>query len=143
VRAGLSAVLSDRMRGCSRRRRHIKRLNSKFLNRAAGPYWNRVRLLAENWYQRVPAEHRGDLSNRFRSKDTRSTRAAFWEIYLYEALLRHGYAVTVHTRCPAPKDPLTFLLRQTNRRSISKRSATSIGNAHLLGSGGAIGVQRN
>lgn len=55
----------------------------QFLNRTAGPFWDRVRDLAETWYQRIPSGERGDLRNRFRSKESISTLAAFWEIYLH------------------------------------------------------------
>ncbi|MPZ68791.1 MAG: hypothetical protein GEU71_04600 [Actinobacteria bacterium] len=52
--------------------------------------------MVDEWYQRIPVDERGDLKSRFQSKDSLSTHAAFWEIYLHEALLRHGFKVTVH-----------------------------------------------
>jgi len=81
----------------------------QFLNRAAGPFWDRVRLSTENWYQRMHPEGRGDLRNRFRSKDSLSTLAAYWEIYLHEALLRHGYDVTVHPEISGSERAPDFL----------------------------------
>lgn len=80
-----------------------------FLNRAAGPFWNRVRVLMESWFQRIPLEGRGDLRTRFRSRDKLSTYAAFWELYLHEALLRHGFRVTIHPALPTSDRSPDFL----------------------------------
>lgn len=81
----------------------------QFLNRVAGPFWDRVRDLSDDWYRRIPPEERGDLRNRFRSKDSVSTLAAYWEIYLHEALLRHGFNVTVHPQIAGSERSPDFL----------------------------------
>lgn len=81
----------------------------QFLNRVAGPFWDRVRNLAETWYQRIPTDQRGDLRNRFRSRESISTLAAFWEIYLHEALVRHGFDVTIHPELPNSERSPDFL----------------------------------
>jgi hypothetical protein len=83
--------------------------NFQFLNRIAGPFWERVRGLADLWYQRIPPSQGGDLRNRFRSKNSASTLAAFWEIYIHEALLRHGFDVTVHPKIPSSERSPDFL----------------------------------
>jgi hypothetical protein len=70
-----------------------------------------VRILTENWYQRIPPEERGDLRTRFRSRDSVSTLAAFWEIYLHEALLRHGFDVVVHPEIPGSERSPDFLAK--------------------------------
>ena len=81
----------------------------QFLNRVVGPFWDRVRALVDEWYQRIPLGQRGDLKRRFQSKDSLSTLAAFWEIYLHESLLRHGFEVTVHPEVPGTGRSPDFL----------------------------------
>lgn len=67
-----------------------------FLNRAAGAYWERIRALIEEWFSRLCPESEADVRARLRSPDNREFRAAFWELYCHEALLRLGYTVECH-----------------------------------------------
>jgi hypothetical protein len=69
---------------------------SAFLNRAAGPYWDQVRAVIEDWYGRYPNEEKKDLRARIRSGDEAHVYAALWELYLHEMLLCAGYEVECH-----------------------------------------------
>ena len=54
-----------------------------FLDRAAGPYWQRVRDNMENWFASYPAGGRQDLARRLRSSRGTEHRGAWWELYLH------------------------------------------------------------
>lgn len=68
-----------------------------FLERVAGPYWDRVRQVLESWLGRVGEdEARNDLAGRLLDSDRRQHRSAFWELYLHESFLRGGWQVVTH-----------------------------------------------
>jgi hypothetical protein len=67
-----------------------------FLNRSGDPHVAEIRDLMSAWLSRVPAEHVPDLRGRLQGKDKAQFESAFWELYLHEAYLRSGYAVSVH-----------------------------------------------
>lgn len=67
-----------------------------FLNRAAGPFWERVRVLVDAWFAAFPAEHMADLRQRFRGRAWGEHIGAWWELYLYTLFLTLGHAVEVH-----------------------------------------------
>jgi hypothetical protein len=67
-----------------------------FLNRSGDPHVAEIRELMSAWLSRVPAEHVPDLCGRLQDKDKEQFESAFWELYLHEAYLCSGYAVTVH-----------------------------------------------
>lgn len=77
-------------------RRHDETL-AVFLERVAGPYWDRVRQLLERWLERVSDEEtQNDLAGRLLDSDHRQHRSAFWELYLHESFLRGGWQVFPH-----------------------------------------------
>jgi hypothetical protein len=67
-----------------------------FLNRVNTPFWEEVRRLIEDWFVRLPDEEKASIRSRLRSPDNRQFNAAFWELYLHEALTQAGYVVTTH-----------------------------------------------
>ena len=67
-----------------------------FLNRSGDPHIAEIRELMSAWLSRVPAEHVPDLCARLQGKGKEQFESAFWELYLHEAYLCSGYAVTVH-----------------------------------------------
>jgi hypothetical protein len=66
-----------------------------FLDRAARPYWQRVRDNMENWLGRYPEDVRPDLARRLRSSRGNEHRGAWWELYLHALLLALGAEVSV------------------------------------------------
>ncbi len=93
-----------------------------FLDRVDQPYYDRQRPVLNDWFSRVPdGNDKTDLRSRFRSKDYTNHRAAFWELYLHELLLRTGHQVTIHPECPdgrrrdfrATRDGRAFYLEAT------------------------------
>ena len=81
-----------------------------FLNRVAGPFWDRTRATMEAWFSRFPGQARTDLLARLRSRDDRQFDAAFWELYLHESLLCEGYTLTPHPELPWTTSRPDFLV---------------------------------
>ena len=68
----------------------------RFLNRAPGRYFARVRTLLESWLQAAPSDQRADLRGRLRSSDDRAFSGAFWELYIAQFFYSRGYQITHH-----------------------------------------------
>lgn len=90
-----------------------------FYDRVAGPYWDDLRRVLEDWFAHLPAASRPDLRSRFQGKDRRQVDGAFWELYLHELFRRLGCAVQHQPRVPrAGAPPLTpdFLAERDGER---------------------------
>jgi hypothetical protein len=70
-----------------------------FLNRAAGPYWQRVRTVLNDWYAVFP-DTSADLWKRFRKPDPKQHYAAWWELYLHHIFTNLGFRVTPNAELP-------------------------------------------
>jgi hypothetical protein len=70
-----------------------------FLNRATGPFWERIRTELDLWYEGYP-DDTGDLRRRFQSRDHRQHYGAWWELYLHHLLTSLGFRVTPHPYVP-------------------------------------------
>lgn len=69
--------------------------NWQFLDRVAGPYWDQVRSLLNDWFANLGDEAaKKSVRGRVRSGDETDFRGAMAELYVHESLLRDGYAVT-------------------------------------------------
>lgn len=68
----------------------------EYLNCAAGPVYDRIRTVMEEWYSNYPVEHRSEFRSRLPGQIYPKFSAAFFELYLHELLRRHGYRITVH-----------------------------------------------
>lgn len=107
---------------------------AKFLDRAAGPFWDQIRELIEDWFTRLDPEAQADVRGRLRDRDDRQFNGAFFELYLNEALLRMGYKVTCHPTLEGSNRRPDFLAEKDgNRVYIEARAASSsniaVGNA--------------
>jgi hypothetical protein len=98
----------------------------QFLNRRAGPPWDRVRSEAEKWYEAFPRAERNHLRTRFQEDDVHQHLPAWWELYTYNLFQRLDYAVKVHPQLSAStkrkKNP-DFLVSRGSE-SIYVESAT-------------------
>lgn len=70
-----------------------------FLNRVAGPYWQRVRTTLDDWYAAFP-DASSDLWRRFRKPDPKQHYAAWWELYLHHLFTNLGFVATPNAECP-------------------------------------------
>ena len=71
-----------------------------FLNRVAGPFWQRVRDFSDEAFAAYPSEAAEDLRARFRDSSWSSHIGAWWELYLFTLFRRLGYEVEVHPDLP-------------------------------------------
>lgn len=100
--------------------------HAQFLDRVAGPYWDQVRDLIEDWFSRLCPDAQADVRGRLRSTDDRQSKGAFFELYLHECLLRMGYTVTCHPELERTSRRPDFLAEKDGRSIyIEAHSASS------------------
>jgi hypothetical protein len=95
-----------------------------FLDRVASPYFANVRDLLERWYANLPPEMHLDIRRRFQSRHQAETVAAFWEMYLHEALTRAGFRLTPHPDVPGTKKHPDFLVTDSDSMSFYLEATT-------------------
>jgi hypothetical protein len=95
-----------------------------FLDRVASPYFANVRDLLERWYANLPPEMHLDIRRRFQSRHQAETFAAFWEMYLHEALTRAGFQLTPHPDVPGTKKHPDFLVTAPDSRPFYLEATT-------------------
>ncbi|WP_234376078.1 hypothetical protein [Streptomyces sp. CB01201] len=69
---------------------------SEFFERIAGPFWDQVREVINDWWSHFPSQAQAGLRSRLldRNSDT-NVYSALWELYLHEMLLGSGCTVSV------------------------------------------------
>lgn len=77
---------------------HAEEDSFAFLNRAATPYWARVREFIEEAFAEYPAAHAADLRARFRDRRWSAHAGAWWELYLFRLFRMLDFEVEVHPR---------------------------------------------
>lgn len=87
-----------------------------FLDRAAGPRWQRVRDTLDAWYLRLPEAARRDLRNRFVLDAELAHAGAFWELWVHEAHRRLGFDVEVQVGIDAGERRQDFLVTRGEER---------------------------
>jgi len=83
----------------------------EFLDRVAGPFWDRLRALIDAWFTDYPAIESFDLAQRFRSDDDQHD-AAWWELYLHRVLTATGRRLTPHPEVPGTTKRPDFLVEE-------------------------------
>lgn len=79
-----------------------------FLKRVDSPSGKAVLETLTHWLSHVPEPHRAALLSRLQSKDERQSDAAFWELYIHEALQRDQWKVSVHPDLPGTMRRLDY-----------------------------------
>jgi hypothetical protein len=67
-----------------------------YLNRSSRPGMAAIRGLLDIWFAQYPSRAQDDLRKRFCSDDDTAHRSAFFELYLYQLLVKIGYELKVH-----------------------------------------------
>jgi hypothetical protein len=67
-----------------------------FLDRVAGPFWDRVRRLIEDWVNAYCPDDQTEMVARLHTKSDIDFTAAYWELLLYQGLKALGFEVTCH-----------------------------------------------
>jgi len=108
-----------------------------FLRRAAGPVWDQVRALIDDWMLNYPARDRASIEGRLRSGNDEHFISAFWELYLHEMYRRAGWAIEVEPDVPDARTGPDFLVSQdgmayyVEARCTFERQASSGAGARL------------
>ncbi len=103
----------------------------EYLNRFAGQYWGRQRDLIEAWFHRLCEDAKPHVRARLQSKDERQFRAAFWELYCHETLIRLGYNVVCEPELPeTPRRP-DFLVNPDAHPCVLEATVVGGSNAQI------------
>jgi hypothetical protein len=82
-----------------------------FLDRVAGPVWDRIRQLIEDWVTDYNAGDRAEMVTRLQSgKDDIAFTAAYWELLLYQGLKALRFEVTCHPQVAGTTKRPDFLV---------------------------------
>ncbi|MGY6020560.1 hypothetical protein [Streptomyces spinosirectus] len=70
--------------------------DAEFFDRIAGPYWDQVRSVINEWWSHLPDQAQPGLRSRLlaRNSDT-NVSSALWELYLHEMLLGSGCTIEI------------------------------------------------
>jgi hypothetical protein len=120
------SLFSARERADDRPRAHGEP-SYAFLDRAAGPRWERVRTALDGWFLRLPEAARRDLRNRFALTTELDHLGAFWELWLHEAHRRLGFDLTVHVGVDAGERRQDFLVSRPDGFGCFWLEATVVG----------------
>ena len=77
----------------------------EFINTSAKPKAERCRAIIESWFDHLPDDEKPEFRARLGSKDDVPFRAAFFELYLHELLLRSDLTVDFHPPSATGKRP--------------------------------------
>lgn len=106
---------------------------STFLDRVAQPLFERVRSLMNDWVSSLPDEAMADVVPRLRSPLAHVFRAAFWELYVHEALVRCGFDVSVHPVVDGTLKVPDFLAVRGDARFYVEATAAAASDAERSG----------
>jgi len=81
-----------------------------FLDRVAGPVWDRIRQLIEDWASDYSPANREQLVGRLKSRRDIDVTGAYWELLLYYGLSALGFAVTPEPEIPGTTKRPDFLV---------------------------------
>ena len=98
-----------------------------FLDRVAGPHWDRVRSLLEVWFSDHPKEVKSELGKRFTDKHNGQHAGAWWELYV-ASLFRHlGYDVVSHPTVDGSDSKPDFLVTRESAAFYVECTVTAAG----------------
>jgi hypothetical protein len=81
-----------------------------FLDRVAGPVWDRIRQLIENWAGDYSPGNRDQLVGRLKSHRDMDVIGAYWELLLYHGLRALGFVVSSEPGIPGTTKRPDFLV---------------------------------
>jgi hypothetical protein len=81
-----------------------------FLDRVAGPFWDRIRQLIEDWVNDYCPDDQAEMVARLRTKSDIDFTASYWELLLYHALKALGFEVTCHPKVAGTTKRPDFLV---------------------------------
>src|SRR5437868_15345333 len=82
----------------------------EYVNSAARPGFHAIREMLEQWFQRYPDTQKNDLRARLRKRNDIDHNGAFFELWLHELLICHGFRVEAHPAMPESDARPDFLV---------------------------------
>ncbi|RAS59703.1 hypothetical protein C8D87_1133 [Lentzea atacamensis] len=69
---------------------------AEFYDRVAGPYWDQVREVINEWWSHLPADVQPGFRSRLRDRNSdTNVSSTLWELYLHEMLIGSGCTVEI------------------------------------------------
>lgn len=100
-----------------------------YLNSSARPEAEKVRLLVDDWYRKLPAAEQPDWRGRFCSEDDAAHHGAFFELVIHEWLLRLGYKVEPHPTLAGSAKRPDFRATHDDGRGFFLEARSTDGNS--------------
>ncbi|MDX2539742.1 hypothetical protein PV437_42310, partial [Streptomyces scabiei] len=70
--------------------------DAEFFERIAGPFWDQVRDVINEWWSHLPPDAQPGLRSRLRDRNSdANVFSALWELYVHEMLLGSGCTVEI------------------------------------------------
>ncbi|WP_405413650.1 hypothetical protein [Streptomyces rubiginosohelvolus] len=93
--------------------------DSEFFERIAGPFWDQVRDVINEWWSHLPAQSRPGMRSRLLDRNSgTNVFSALWELYLHEMLIGSGCKVAIeHSVGTTGKNP-DFLVSREGERFV-------------------------
>ncbi len=107
----------DRVERADLSRRRYSESAYNFLNRSSMSETEAVRGLVDDWAVRFPPSTVDDLVNRLRSSNDGEHRAALFELFLHELLIKLGCRVEIHPTVPGRRTSPDFRVQGPNGES--------------------------
>ncbi|MEU0690122.1 hypothetical protein [Streptomyces uncialis] len=113
--------------------------NAEFFERVAGPFWDQVRNVINEWCSHFPPADQPGLLSRLRDRNSdESVFSALWEIYLHEMLIRSDCTVEIERRTGKGARRPDFLVTRGDERFVIEAKWTA---ERLGGTGDSIPPQ--
>ncbi|WP_433261542.1 hypothetical protein ACQPZF_27105 [Actinosynnema sp. CS-041913] len=92
---------------------------AEFYERVAGPYWDQVREVINEWVSHFPEHSRSGLLSRLLDRNSdANVYSALWELYLHEMLLGSGCTVQVEQSLGSRGKSPDFLVTRDDRQFV-------------------------
>ncbi|MFI8928231.1 hypothetical protein ACIG3E_11220 [Streptomyces sp. NPDC053474] len=99
--------------------KHAAESQSEFLGRIAGPFWDQVRDVINEWWSHLPDQARPGLRSRLLDRNfDANVYSALWELYLHEMLIRSGCTVEVELGIGTRGANPDFLVSQEGKQFV-------------------------
>jgi hypothetical protein len=90
----------------------------EFYDRAGTPYWDEVRRVVDEWFDRYPRDKQERLRTDLMSSNDRTSNATFWELLLHELYSRAGFQLEPHPALPNTTKRPDFLVSEGGHRFL-------------------------
>ncbi|MFH8792985.1 hypothetical protein [Streptomyces sp. NPDC017941] len=92
---------------------------SEFLTRIAGPYWDQVRDVINEWWSHLPDQDQPGMRSRLRDRNSdTNVYSALWELYLHEMLLGSGCTVEIEPKIGTRGTNPDFLVTREGKQFV-------------------------